>query len=158
MGTVTVSDANTQKLYAWEQEYLQPRTDRLTDRLPRSAIGKLLRRVLDDAGIPQDSVLLLDVADIGNTAFTLSIPEPMEVIYLPPGDWGHSKITILHELAHVLAARRGQDMIDKHGHGPYFTRIFMDLLVEHGGFKRRQLQRSADKFNVKWRRRDERKG
>ena len=62
--------------------------------------------------------------------------------------WARSKIVVLHETAHAIVDNHGLTAKDG-GHGPYFMRVYIELLGHYMKFDRAYLTRSAKKEGIK---------
>ena len=67
-------------------------------------------------------------------------------ISLPP--WAWSEGVVLHETAHCIVDRHNKRYKDG-GHGPYFMRVFIELLGHYMKLNRPELTRSAKKSKIK---------
>lgn len=59
--------------------------------------------------------------------------------------WARQPVVVLHETAHMIAARRG--LAD--AHGPLFMRLFIQLLATYAGQEEAALIRSARAQRIK---------
>jgi len=70
----------------------------------------------------------------------------IDKINLPP--WSRSYGVVLHETAHCIVARMGQLQEDG-GHGPYFMRIYIELLDRFHNMDKSKLLKSAKADKIK---------
>jgi len=61
--------------------------------------------------------------------------------------WARGKHVVLHEVAHTIVSRTGG--LKDGGHGPYFMRVFIELLGHFLKYDRAELTRSAKRAKVK---------
>ena len=62
--------------------------------------------------------------------------------------WARSRHVVLHEVAHTIVDRTIGNFTDG-GHGPYFVRVFIELLGHFLKYNRADLTRSAKAVKVK---------
>ena len=68
-----------------------------------------------------------------------------ELVFTPGG---LRKDTILHEISHYIISTHGLHWYDG-GHGPYFMRVFIELMGHYMKSNRSELTRSAKKNKIK---------
>jgi hypothetical protein len=125
-----------QRVYDWERTFVEPGDPSLLSREDCAALSAAACRVL---GIPVPRLRFTKQSSAPCWAnpreWTVSI-----------SDWGRTRVTLLHELAHLGAVARGAVREDPHG--PTFLRCAIDLYVAFLRMDVRSLEAGAGRFGL----------
>ena len=133
-----VRDQQRKKVYNWERQF----TDFYKVELTLSECDELIHKALIwwFRNNEERKVYLKDGRG------TRSARGGSSVISLPA--WARGRHVVLHETAHCIVERMGHRYEDG-GHGPYFMRVFIELLGHFLKYDRTELTRSAKAVKVK---------
>ena len=146
-----VRDQQRQKVYDWEREIIWDNIEDTKLQMPLKDCEKLVYKALIwwyrigkplPNGRPPSISMPLVIPGRENT----SARGGRRVISLP--SWARVEGPVLHETAHCIVDTHGL-LKDDGGHGPYFMRVYIELMGHYLHINRPEMTLSAKKSGIK---------
>lgn len=134
-----MADETAARLYHWEETFVEPRQSPMDRLLTTEQCREYVARACAATGTRLPALRFRKVdrvpcrADLRAWEITLA-------------EWGHSALTVLHEVAHLATYR--SVVAGENGHGPSFARMAVEFYAVFLGIDRSYLEATAARCGV----------
>jgi len=128
------NDRHKDRLYRWEDQYLAPHTQRISEKQAR----QLIKDVSKDYGIEPPALRWR--AENASSSFYLGQDHSITFHH-------RDRVSLLHEIGHAIHGQNDENDKGAH-HSPAFTRIVMELYHKYAGFRLDYLMVTANIHNL----------
>lgn len=132
-------DFQKSRTYAWERAAVEGFRD---DKITLDAARKLLDTMFDKLGLSVPKIKL-DPRRSRTCSYYGWVHE------IRMAEWGLTVPIVIHEAAHAVVNKLGASG-NVSAHGPLYVRVYIDMLVEFGGYDKDHLEQTAKERGLKF--------